>query len=79
MLSHERYIGQLLDAGAHGYVLKSADKGEILVAIQTVAAGKQFLCSEVGLAMLAVAQHGADKPVLEVRDIVRLAQSVLLG
>ena len=52
MLSHERYIGQLLDAGANGYVLKSADKGEILVAIQTVAAGKQFLCSEVGLAML---------------------------
>jgi DNA-binding NarL/FixJ family response regulator len=52
MLSHERYIGQLLDAGAHGYVLKSADKGEILVAIQTVASGKQFLCSEVGLTML---------------------------
>jgi DNA-binding NarL/FixJ family response regulator len=52
MLSHERYIGQLLEAGAHGYVLKSADKGEILVAIQTVANGKQFLCSEVGLSML---------------------------
>jgi DNA-binding NarL/FixJ family response regulator len=52
MLSHERYIGQLLDAGAHGYVLKSADKGEILVAIHTVASGKQFLCSELGLTML---------------------------
>lgn len=52
MLNHERYIGQLLDAGAHGYVLKSADKGEITSAIQAVAAGKQFLCSEVGLAML---------------------------
>ncbi|WP_303311276.1 response regulator transcription factor [Hymenobacter sp. BT730] len=52
MISHERSIGQLLDAGAHGYVLKNADKGEIIVGIHTVASGKQFLCSEVGLAML---------------------------
>ena len=52
MLNHERYIGQLFNAGAHGYILKSADKGEILIAIQTVANGKQFLCSELGLAML---------------------------
>ncbi|AIZ65117.1 hypothetical protein PK28_08695 [Hymenobacter sp. DG25B] len=52
MISHERSIGQLLEAGAQGYVLKNADRGEIIVAIHTVAAGKQFLCSEVGLAML---------------------------
>jgi DNA-binding NarL/FixJ family response regulator len=52
MLNHERYIGQLFTAGAHGYILKSADKGEILIAIQTVANGKQFLCSDLGLAML---------------------------
>lgn len=52
MLSHERYIGQLFDAGAHGYVLKSADKGEIVGAIQSVASSKQYLCSDLGLAML---------------------------
>jgi DNA-binding NarL/FixJ family response regulator len=52
MVDQARYIGQALDAGAHGYVLKNADKGEILVAIYTVAAGKRFLCSEVGLALL---------------------------
>jgi len=52
MLAHERYIGQLFDAGASGYVLKSAEKGEILVAIQTVIAGRQFLCSDLGLNML---------------------------
>ena len=52
MLNHERYIGQLFDAGAHGYILKSADKGEIIAAIQAVASGKQFLCSDLGLAML---------------------------
>jgi DNA-binding NarL/FixJ family response regulator len=52
MVDQARYIGQALDAGAHGYVLKNADKGEILIAIYTVAAGKRFLCSEVGLALL---------------------------
>jgi len=52
MLAHERYIGQIFDAGASGYVLKSADKGEIMMAIQMVAAGKQFLCSDLGLHML---------------------------
>jgi DNA-binding NarL/FixJ family response regulator len=52
MLNHERYIGQLFDAGAHGYILKSAEKGEIVVAIQLVASGKRFLCSDLGLTML---------------------------
>jgi DNA-binding NarL/FixJ family response regulator len=52
MLSHERNIGELLDAGAHGYILKNADQAEIIAAILAVAAGKQFLCSELGLAML---------------------------
>ena len=52
MLAHERYIGQLFEAGAGGYVLKSAEKAEILVAIQTVIAGRQFLCSELGMSML---------------------------
>lgn len=53
MEEHELSIGQVLEAGALGYVLKNADKGEILVAIQTVAAGKRFLCSELGLIMLS--------------------------
>ncbi|MDB5234703.1 MAG: hypothetical protein JWR44_1696 [Hymenobacter sp.] len=52
MEEHELSIGQVLAAGALGYVLKNADKNEILVAIHTVAAGKRFLCSELGLAML---------------------------
>ncbi|WP_151086709.1 response regulator [Hymenobacter baengnokdamensis] len=52
MLGHERYIGQLFDAGASGYVLKSSEKGEILLAIQAVIAGRQFLCSDLGISML---------------------------
>jgi DNA-binding NarL/FixJ family response regulator len=52
MITHEQTIGELLMAGAHGYVLKNADKNEISAAIQTVATGKRFLCSEVGLTVL---------------------------
>lgn len=52
MVGHERNIAQILDAGASGFVLKSVDKAEIVLAIQTVAAGKPYLCSELGLIML---------------------------
>jgi DNA-binding NarL/FixJ family response regulator len=33
MMTHERTIGELLVAGAHGYVLKNANKTEIITAI----------------------------------------------
>ena len=52
MVDNERAIGQVLAAGAHGYVLKNAGHDEIVVAVRTVAAGRRFLCSELGLAML---------------------------
>lgn len=52
MINHERNIGQLLDAGAHGYVPKNADRSEILMGIQAVASGKLFLSSETGISML---------------------------
>ncbi|OGX81450.1 hypothetical protein BEN47_05745 [Hymenobacter lapidarius] len=52
MMTHERTIGEALAAGAHGYVLKNADKYEIVAALQGVASGKRFLCSEIGLGLL---------------------------
>ena len=52
MRAEELHIGRMLDAGAHGYVLKSAGKDEIIHAIQQVMDGKPYLCSEIGLAML---------------------------
>ena len=52
MLVEELYIGRMLEAGASGYLLKSTGKEEIVHAIRMVMDGKQFLCSEIGLAML---------------------------
>ncbi|MCB2376445.1 response regulator transcription factor [Hymenobacter sp. BT635] len=52
MLEHERYVAQALDAGAKGYVLKNAAISEIIHGIRTVALGRPFLCTEIGLETL---------------------------
>ena len=52
MVDHERAIGEVLAAGASGYVLKNAGHDEIAPAVRAVAAGQRFLCSELGLTML---------------------------
>ena len=52
MADHERAVGEVLAAGASGYVLKNAGHDEIVTAVRAVAVGKRFLCSELGLTML---------------------------
>ena len=59
MADHALAIGQVMAAGARGYVLKNAGHDEIVVAVRTVAAGKRFLCSELGLTMLEKVLAGA--------------------
>ena len=59
MVDNERAIGQVLDAGALGYVLKNTSHAEVSIAVRTVAAGRRFLCSELGLAMLEKVLAGA--------------------
>ncbi len=59
MLEHENYVLQMLDAGAAGYVLKNAAIAEIVFAIETVMAGRRFLCSEIGLNVLYKLTSGA--------------------
>ena len=62
MVDNERAIGQVLAAGASGYVLKNAGPDEIVVAVRAVAAGKRFLCSELGLVMLGRVLVGTPEP-----------------
>ena len=62
MADHERAIGQVLAAGAAGYVLKNAGHDEIVLGMRTVAAGKRFLCSELGLTMLEKLLAEASEP-----------------
>jgi len=62
MVDNERSIGQVLEAGASGFVLKNAGHDEIVVAVRAVAAGRRFLCSELGLTMLDKVLTGIPEP-----------------
>ncbi|TVT39273.1 response regulator transcription factor [Hymenobacter setariae] len=88
MMTQEHTINELLLAGAHGYVLKNADKTEIITGIQAVASGKRFLCSEIGLSvlekLLAIEAEGSStttkdhsRPTSREREILQLVATGL--
>ena len=51
-LTNEQYVARAFDLGTHGYILKSIMPAELTHAVKTVAAGRPFLCSAIGLALL---------------------------
>jgi DNA-binding NarL/FixJ family response regulator len=57
MLDNENYVHRMLQAGAAGYILKNANRAEIVYSIRTVAAGKPFLSTELGLMLLQRLMH----------------------
>jgi DNA-binding NarL/FixJ family response regulator len=52
-LTNEHYVARTFDLGGHGYLLKSSPASEMVHALGTVAAGRPFLCSAIGLSLLA--------------------------
>lgn len=79
MVDNERAIGQVLAAGALGYVLKNASHDEILTAVRMVAAGRPFLCSELGLSMLEKVLTGApEAPAKPASGLTAREQEILL-
>lgn len=79
--TNERYVARAFDLGAHGYMLKSAQPAELVHGLRAVAAGRPFLCSALGLALLgrlyaggpatgARASLGLSKRELEVLGLV---------
>jgi len=66
MLDHEKYVARALDSGARGYILKNADSTEIMYAIRTVADGRLFLCTDIGLDLLRkLTQASPEKPATD--------------
>lgn len=57
---HGRYVGDALEAGASGYVTKTAAMSEVLEAIRTVLAGRTWLSPSVADAVVTryVRNHG---------------------
>ncbi len=52
-LTNGHYVARAFDLGAHGYILKTSLLPELLHSLATVAAGRPFLCSALGLALLS--------------------------
>jgi len=47
------FVEEMIKAGAHGYVVKSAGADELVAAVRAVAAGRRFLCSEITGVMMS--------------------------
>lgn len=58
-------IRDMLANGASGYLLKNASKEELLEAIDTVTAGRKYLCLE---AAESLKQKGIEKPIITKRE-----------
>ncbi len=52
MYEDEAYVKEMVKAGADGYVLKNADKKEILTAVRTVASGERFFSPTISKLMI---------------------------
>ncbi|RIJ42431.1 response regulator [Pontibacter oryzae] len=52
MLDHERYVHQMMELGAYGYILKNAGKEELHLAIKLVASGTPYISSNITLDLL---------------------------
>jgi two-component system, NarL family, response regulator NreC len=73
MFDEDNLIIDMLEAGARGYLLKNADKQEIIEAIQTVYRGEQYYCRHTTVkltAMIAKSKFNPykDKPKVEFNE-----------
>jgi DNA-binding NarL/FixJ family response regulator len=62
------YITKMLESGASGYLLKNANKEEILEAIQTVSSGKQYFPFDVQKIYKATLEKMGQLPILTKRE-----------
>ncbi len=67
MFDEESLIVDMMEAGAKGYLLKNADKREIIDAIKTVHAGEEYFCktANMRLAKLVLNFKGKQEAVVE--------------
>ena len=77
--SDRRVVMQMLDAGARGYVVKSAGRDELLRAIRAVAYGRTYLCPDAASVLVETlrSKKTADTPPSEPigrreREVLRL-------
>jgi RNA polymerase sigma factor (sigma-70 family) len=63
--AEETIVKRALRAGAKGYLLKSAFKEELFLAIRAVARGEIYLCASVATLVLSDIINGTDQPHIQ--------------
>ena len=71
MYDEAAVIQRALDSGAHGYILKSADREELTRGIITVASGGSYVCQEAQ-ALLQNSKETAPELTQREREVLRL-------
>ena len=64
-----RYVVQMLDAGAIGYVNKAAGRNELLQGIRAVAAGQRYLCQECAAMLVKSSPQSSTQVKLGRREV----------
>lgn len=62
------YINKMMESGASGYLLKNAEKKEIIEALYTVMQGKIFYSFEAGKALTSARLKSNEVPILTKRE-----------
>ena len=64
-----RFVVQMLEAGALGYVNKAVGRSELLLGIRAVAAGQRYLCQECAAMLIRTPPQGSAQVKLGRREI----------
>lgn len=76
MHSEHRFISRLLQAGANGYILKERGREEMVTAIRSIVAGKDYFGSEITQAMIDH-QRNSNKTTVTNPNLTRRELEVL--
>ena len=78
MHSNEAYVVKALQNGASGYVLKDSQAGELLQAIEEVAAGRRYLSAPLSDRAIAAYAERADATVADAYDTLTTREREVL-
>lgn len=78
MYSSEAYVVEALQAGAKGYVLKSATSDELMVAIREAAIGRRYVCSGVSEQAIETYTRRAEAIVLDKYEMLTTREREVL-
>ena len=71
MYAEAAVVHRAMQAGAHGFLVKSASAEELVEAVRTVAAGKTFICQE-SQALIDLLHEAPPTLTARERDVLRL-------